>query len=86
MPQVQKFNSITKHIFPSEAAYVKAMELGKVNEGDEVYVEGEEYVIDEKATANSQNLITSGAVHEAVTEAANPLSNTEIEQILSNFT
>lgn len=40
MPQVQKFNNITKHIFPSEAAYIKAMELGKVNEGDEVYIEG----------------------------------------------
>lgn len=40
MPIVHKHNKITKHFFPDEKTYMKAMEAGEIQEGDEVCIEG----------------------------------------------
>lgn len=43
MPIVQNYDKLpTKHIFPNEELYIKAMELGEIQEGDEIYIEDNE--------------------------------------------
>lgn len=56
MPRVQEFKKITKHFFPNKELYNAAMERGLINEGDEVFIEGNDSeggnAIDYEALAN----------------------------------
>ena len=53
------------HHFPNRALFEQALHLGLLQEGDKVYVDGVEQ-FDLKPTKNSENLVNSGAVYEAV--------------------
>lgn len=90
MPQVHTYNELNIHRFPTVEAYRMALEKGVLKEGDLVSVDGDEYVVDDKVTPNSRNLITSGAVNKSVEEAKKEvaptaLTNFEIEELLNSF-
>lgn len=90
MPKVQTYQNLTIHRFPNMEKYRSALEAGEIKAGELVSVDGDEFIVDDKVTPNSKNLITSGAVNESVEEvkkevASEALTNSEIEALLNSF-
>lgn len=88
MPIVQKYSKITKHFFPDESTYMKAMKAGVIKEGDEVVIEG---INEYKELANLPKLNGVTIVGNKTTsdfglqEELSELSTTEIIELWNNI-
>ena len=83
MAETLKTKGSTTHIFPNKEIFKKALHQGLLKEGDTAWVEGVEQ-FDTVPTKDSENLVNSGAVFNAVNERfskSNIAKNSDIDKL-----
>ena len=76
MAETLKTKGSTTHHFPNKAMFEKALHLGLLKAGDKVYVDGVEQ-LDPVPTKNSENLVSSGAIYDAIEDIHEEIEDVE---------
>lgn len=90
MAIINNSSELIINTYASKEIFEALKAQGKVNDNELHLIEGEDVEVDDNPTKDSDNLVSSGGVFEAVEQAkedmaSEALSNIEIEEILSKF-
>lgn len=88
MPRVQTFKKITEHYFPNKKCYTAAMERGLINEGDKVFIDGEEQIafrIDETLKLSDDGILSVNTAKNVEKDNTLPITAAAVHTTVGNI-